>query len=246
MVNRQSAERVVQAIEFLAREGEVKLDVIAAELGVHKSNALRLLATLRSLGWVSRDPAKSVYELGPRLITVGEAASARLGLNEALSVAELLRDLTGETVHLAVPVENRMLIVARVESLNPLRVSCDLGSEDRLHSSALGKAYLASLPVDELDEMLSSLELSAATVNSITSVDELRGEIAATQGRGYSIDSEEGRIGVRCIGTTLCFGDQLIALSITGPANRWTMQGMEPFVPQMLQMIEPFDCTKHA
>ena len=50
MDNRQSVERVVLAIELLAREGEAKLDTIAAHLGIHKSNTLRLLATLRSLG----------------------------------------------------------------------------------------------------------------------------------------------------------------------------------------------------
>ena len=242
MDNRQSVERVVLAIELLAREGEAKLDTIAAHLGVHKSNTLRLLATLRSLGWVSRDETRSLYELGPRLITIGAAASAHLGLNEALSLAERLRDLSGESVHLAVPVEKRMLIVAKVDSLNALRVSCHLGSEDHLHSSSLGKAYLASIPDAELDEVLSTLKLTAATVNSITSVDRLRKEIEATRERGYSIDSEEGRIDVRCIGTTLCFGDQLIALSITGPANRWTMENMESVIPEMLRLVEIFRC----
>ena len=36
--------------------------------------------------------------------------------------------MTGETVHIAVPHGDRMLIVGRVDSLNPLRVSCEIGT----------------------------------------------------------------------------------------------------------------------
>src|SRR5579884_1898372 len=94
----QSAARVVQAIEMIARRREAKLGEVAAELGIHKSNALRLLETLRTLDWIVVDAQRS-YRLGPALVGIGKAAADGTHLDELLRKAEIVRDITGETVH---------------------------------------------------------------------------------------------------------------------------------------------------
>jgi DNA-binding IclR family transcriptional regulator len=57
----RSAARVVSVIELLANGNRMRLDEIAAVLGVHKSNALRLLATLRTSDWVTVDERDGSY-----------------------------------------------------------------------------------------------------------------------------------------------------------------------------------------
>ncbi len=234
----ETVARVVRAVEFVAREGRVRLDDVAGELGVHKSNALRLLNTLRELDWVVLDDRRT-YMVSPHLIAVGQAAAAGTSFQEALQLAGELRDMSGETVHIAVPHGQRMLIVGRVDSHNPLRVSCELGTRDALHASALGKAYLAALSDPELDSVLDQLHLEKLTPYSTTDATALRAEVMRTRERGYSVDLEEGRPGVCCLGFSLRLGANRdeVALSITGPSYRWTKDEMMALAPSLLERV---------
>ena len=235
----ETVARVVRAVEYVAREGRVRLDDVARELGVHKSNALRLLNSLRELDWIVLDDRRT-YMVSPHLVAVGEAAAAGTSFQLALEVAQELRDMTGETVHIAVPHGDRMLVVGRVDSLNPLRVSCELGTRDALHTSGLGKAYLAALTDERLQSVIGRLDLEASTPFSITDASDLRAEVARTRERGYSLDFEEGRLGVCCIGFSLYLGSRrdAVALSITGPSDRWTKERMMALVPDLLERVE--------
>lgn len=235
----ETVGRVVRAVEYVAREGRVRLDDVAGELGVHKSNALRLLNSLREMDWIVLDDRRT-YAVSPHLIAVGQAAAAGTSFQEALQLAEELRNLSGETVHIAVPHGHQMLTVGRVDSLNRLRVSCELGSRDTLHASALGKAYLAALPEHELDTVIDRIELEKLTPFTITRVADLRTDVIRTRERGYSLDFEEGSLGVCCIGFSLRLGSNLdvVAVSITGPSYRWTEGKMMELVPALLERVE--------
>lgn len=234
----QTAARVVTAIEYLATNGGAKLDEVAAALGVHKSSALRLLTTLRELGWIVTDD-RHQYRVGPHLVAVGQAAATGSSLQRVLQLAEELRDLTNETVHIAVPQNNSMLIIGRVDSASPLRVSCELGSRDPLHTSSVGKAYLASLSETDFEALLPQLDLEMRTPFSITDADRLRDDIELTRRRGYSLDFEEGRLGVCCIGFAVQLGANLdtAALSITGPAHRWTRDAIAEMTPELVERV---------
>ncbi len=234
----ETVARVVRAVEYVAREGRVRLDDVASEIGVHKSNALRLLNTLRELDWIVLDDRRS-YMVSPHLIAVGQAAAAGTSLRQALQLAEELRDISGETVHVAVPHGQEMLIVGRVDSPNPLRVSCQLGSRDAMHTSGLGKAYLSVLADDELESLVVKLDLVGLTPFSITSADDLVAEVRRTRDRGYSLDFEEGRLGVCCLGFGFRLGSNLdpVAVSITGPTDRWTKDRMKTLAPRLLERV---------
>lgn len=234
----ETVARAVRAVEYVAREGRVRLDDVASEIGVHKSNALRLLNTLRELDWIVRDDRRS-YMVSPHLVAVGQAAAAGTSFQQALQLAETLRDMSGETVHVAVPHGQRMLIVGRVDSLSPLRVSCQLGTRDAFHTSALGKAYLSVLTEPEADSLIADLDLVGLTPFSITSADDLRTEVRRTRDRGYSLDFEEGRLGVCCIGFAFRLGGNRdpVAISITGPSDRWTKERMVELAPALLQQV---------
>ena len=234
----ETVARAVRTVEFVARKGRVRLDDVASEIGVHKSNALRLLNTLRELDWIVLDDRRS-YMVSPHLIAVGQAAAAGTSFRQALRLAETLRDISGETVHVAVPHGRRMLIVGRVDSLNPLRVSCRLGSQDAMHTSALGKAYLSVLDDREAESLMADLDLVGLTPFSITSRSSLRSEVRRTRDRGYSLDFEEGRLGVCCIGFAVRLGSNRdpVAISITGPSDRWTRERMVELAPALLEQV---------
>lgn len=242
MAGLQSAARVIQTVEFLAARGTARLDDVAKVLEIHKSNALRLLSTLREFRWVEVDTSRSEYSLGPRLVSVGEAAVAGLGLQKAWKVAEGLRDLTGESVDISIPVGHRMLIVGHVESRNPLKVLLPIGTEDFLHSSAVGKVYLATLPDHELESLVDELKLIQVAPSTITSAEALIDHIRIVREHGYATNYEEAREGTAAIAVALNLGSgpTVAALSITGPIDRFTPDVIDSLAPDILGLVAPY------
>ena len=50
----QSVDRAITILEILARAGEAGVTEVAAELGVHKSTAFRLIGTMEARGVVEQ------------------------------------------------------------------------------------------------------------------------------------------------------------------------------------------------
>ena len=74
----QSVDRALTILGILARLGEAGVTEIAAELGVHKSTAFRLVATLESHGMVEQNEDRGKYRLGVGVLRLAGATTARL------------------------------------------------------------------------------------------------------------------------------------------------------------------------
>ena len=97
------------------REAELGATRVAAELGVAKSTACRMLAALAASGMLERSRSGR-YRLGLRLFEIGQLAVDRLMLRElSLPVLGELREVLRETAQLAVPVGADVLYVDRLE-----------------------------------------------------------------------------------------------------------------------------------
>ncbi|GGM61864.1 IclR family transcriptional regulator [Dactylosporangium sucinum] len=238
----QNATRVVQLIELLAARKAISLDDAAAELGVHKSNALRLLATLRELGWVTSNNSRTEYHLGHRLIAIGQSAVSGDTLQQVLKIAAEVCDLTGETVHVSVPTGTHMITVGRIDSPNSLRVTRDIGHEDTLHATAVGKVYLAWLPEDEAAALLSRIPLSRLTPKTLTSKSAILKELKTIRETGYAVNLEETEIGVTALAVLLQVLPHTtpFALSLTGPSSRWSHTEIDKALPEILTIVGPF------
>src|SRR5690606_20868971 len=86
------------------------------------------------------------YVLGPRLIELASRSWDRFELRRlALGDLQALRTATGETIHLAVPDGRNMVYIDKLESPGAVRMASSIGASVSMHSSAVGKAYLAAL-----------------------------------------------------------------------------------------------------
>src|SRR3954465_6254080 len=74
----QSVDRALSILTILARLGQVGVTEIAAELGVHKSTAFRLMSTLEVHELVEQTEERGKYRLGLGLVRLAGASSARL------------------------------------------------------------------------------------------------------------------------------------------------------------------------
>src|SRR2546423_7833822 len=99
----RSVDRAIAILDVLAAEGWKAGAEVARELGVHRSTALRLLATLERHGLVERDQRTAKYRLGGRLVQLAGAARGEGDLRLAAKpVCEALARTVGETVTLDV------------------------------------------------------------------------------------------------------------------------------------------------
>ena len=74
----QTLDRGLRALELLAEaSGPVSIASLAEGLGVHRSNAYRVMRTLEDHRFVLRDEA-GMIRLGPRLAALGRGAAASL------------------------------------------------------------------------------------------------------------------------------------------------------------------------
>ncbi|MGW3810278.1 IclR family transcriptional regulator [Micromonospora sp. NPDC005113] len=95
----------------------------------------------------------------------------------------------GETVYLTryLPAAREAVFVHVVESETPLRYVLPLGLRIPLHAGAAGKAILAHLDDDVVDE----LRLARFTDRTIVKKYQLRAELALIRERGYAVSSGE-------------------------------------------------------
>ena len=128
-------------------QGEAGVTELARRLGLHKSTASRLLATLQKRGLVEQDHETGKYRLGLVVIRLAERAERTLDLRGiALPELERLARLTHETTGLGILDGDTLLAVAQVDGPNLVAVGDWTGRATPLHCVASGKVLLCRSP----------------------------------------------------------------------------------------------------
>jgi len=232
--------KACRVLHLLAAERRgLSVTELARRLAMPRTTAFRVLKTLCAEGMIER--RNGGYRSGTGLLRLGLEALRALELRTlAAPILRKLARTTGETAHLAVRESSQMLILEVCDSPNPLRVASRPGSLVSIHCAATGKAMLATLPADELQELLAGLELAPRTPNTITSVPGLEKEIEAIRPRGYAVDNEEYHDGVRCLAAPVrdAHGAPVAAIGITGVTIRFTKRRIPEVARAVMQAAE--------
>ena len=141
-------DRVLDIIELLADEPNgLPLSEIARRVGMPKSAAHRLLASLAGRDFAVQDEASQRYRLTVKLAAVGFRVLAGTGTSDICQPSlDRLARRTAELVRLALVEGDALLWIAKSQgSLSGLRYDPDLGQAVVLHATATGKAWLATL-----------------------------------------------------------------------------------------------------
>jgi len=200
----------------------VSVSAAAADLGVARSTAHRMLGTLLAEGFVSQDPVTKAYGPGRRMLQVGLSALRNLDVRSAARPElERLRDELGETVHLVLLEGAHILFVDSVESNRAVRVGSRTGMQMAAHCTAAGKAILAALPADALEEYLAALP-PAMTPRSLTDRDAVRAELEQIAERGWATNFEESEDGLSAVAAAIPepSGVARSSLTVSLPAER--------------------------
>jgi IclR family KDG regulon transcriptional repressor len=195
---------VLQLIADQDQDRPLAIGQLSALSGYPRPTVYRILAALTAEGLVVEKPGGKCFELGPRLINLAGKTWERSDIRSAaIAPLQALRDLTSETVHLAVPSDSGMVYIEKLESPQAVRMTSRIGTRVTLYSSSVGKAYLAALDESRRNALLRGLKMTRFTENTITDAAVLRAEIAVAQRRGYAEDREENERQIFCVGSAI-------------------------------------------
>lgn len=218
----QSVARIFDIIEALAAHpAGVALQQLAAETGLAKSTAHRLLASLVQLGYAAQDFATGKYRLTLKMF---EISSGIVDSMDVMSVAkvhlERLAQRTGDAVHLVIRDARDIVYIYKTES-GPMRMSSRVGLRSPLYCTGVGKAILATLPEEEAAEVWRQSTLKKLTDKTVVDWPGLKAQLDEVRSCGYAIDDEENEIGIRCVAMAIpgASGRADAAFSISGLAS---------------------------
>ena len=232
----QSVDRALTILELLAHGGEAGVTEVAAELGVHKSTAFRLVATLEAHRLVEQTEDRGKYRLGVGVLRMAGATSARLDVvQEARSVCRQLAADTGETVNIAVLSESSALYLDQVAGSSALQPHNWVGQHIPLHATSNGKVLLSGLDLKALVDLLG--KLSPYTPLTITKKSKLREELALVREQGYALAVDELEVGLTAAAAPIhnAHGDVVASMSVSGPTFRLTEDRIDDVVSKLVE-----------
>lgn len=204
--------------------------------GLPKPSAHRMLSQLEEQGLVERNPITKLYTIGRNLGALSiKVLSARVRLPDIKSIMQKLTVDIGETVNLAVLDGSDVVYIERVESSQPLRMNLRAGSRIPVHTSSTGKVLAAHLPKRRRERLLQNLGLEKYTEFTITNLEKLTDELAATRKRGYSVSYQEYMIGLIGVGVPIRApsGEVVAALALHAPEARMSLDIGVACVPRL-------------
>lgn len=198
---------------FDADHTHLTLDEAAVGSGISRSAVWRLLRTLTVAGYVRFDGQH--YSLTPRLLDLGYVQQSRLTLAEVARphCDRLSRELR-KPVSLAVMDGVDIVFLQRSGRRRIMSVALSVGSRLPAHSTAIGRAVLAWLPDEEIDDYLRTVPLLEKTSHSVTSAETLRNHLLEVRSNGWSIVEQELEEGLSAIAVPVRGRDGTVVAAI--------------------------------
>jgi IclR family acetate operon transcriptional repressor len=221
----KSVTRSLRILEAVAQHQPVTVGELTKLFGLPKSTVQRTLVTLAEAGWLRANRKDTTrWEIGARVLAVRPAALQGSSLFAAAREPMMrLRDAVNETIHLSVPDALQCVVVVdRVDCDHPVRTFHAIGDTSPLHATAVGRAILAHLPKQDVEELIAQ-GLERFSDSTPTDPDELRAELDQIRADGYSVNRNQFRPGVCAIAAPVLDeeGTPLAAVAISMPDSRF-------------------------
>jgi len=216
----QSLVRALGLLDQLADHEEgLTLTQMARRVALPRSTTHRLLTTMESMRYVAFDSGNGRWGVGTRALALANALeAARIG-SIARPVLQSLQASAGATASIATPEDGRVRYAGQARLAGDRCSAAKVGDRLPMHTTATGKAILASWPTPKLAAYLRQTPLEARTACSLTRADALARELELVRRRGFAVDDQETKPGVRCLAAIVLDrdGEARAAVGITCP-----------------------------
>jgi DNA-binding IclR family transcriptional regulator len=206
-------------LELVARSPlGLSLSELEQQLALPRTTAFRILQTLCQQQVLCKQGRK--YLVGTGLYRMGLNLINHNPLHQqALAHLRQLALSTGLSAQLVLPQQGSALVAEVIDSPNNFGMAARPGFCADLHCSAAGKLFLTHLYFEQLPDLAQIPGFTKHTAQTITDPAALKVELQRIQARGYALDEQEYREGVRCLAVPVRDqrGVVVAAIGVTGP-----------------------------
>jgi DNA-binding IclR family transcriptional regulator len=226
-------ERMTLIMEAFDRPlTRLTLDEVTQHTGLPRSTAHRILDQLVRCGWLIH--AKTHYSLGRRALTLGGRERAQHELRSAAAdIGQALAHRTGTYVHIATLAGAEVFYLDEFGGRTGRRPDAQVGVRAPAHCTAVGKAILATLTPEYVDNQYANTLENVRTMHSIRDMTSLHQELARVRGRnGLAMEKGECFPGLACVGAAIRGEDgPLGGISVVTRQD----SPLEPLAPMVLR-----------
>jgi IclR family acetate operon transcriptional repressor len=219
----QTADRALVALLAFEERPSWGVTELAQHLGIDKSMAQRLLATLAHRQFVLADPETRRYSLGPALTVlarVAERGNALGNLAQPL-LAELMKEV-GESAILSVPHGALTRCAAAVDGSGPIRYTTIVGETMPGYAGAAAHAIFAYYPAEEVRKLFGPGPYPRHSDDTVADLDALFSCHAEMRETGASVSTGEFDPAVSCVAAPgFLDGEVLASIAVIGPRERF-------------------------
>jgi IclR family acetate operon transcriptional repressor len=234
----KSIETCFDVIEYIHANPAAGVVEVANEIGISSSTAHAHLHTLKERGYLIKTDGD--YRIGlPFLTVAGYIQNAgRYKKFYQVSKPEIdeLAETTGERAQIMVEENNRGFYLCQSWGEQAVITDSHVGTSVSLHSTAVGKAYLAHLPSDAIVAAMDAHGLPAETDNTITTREALLDELEIIREQGVAFDRGERVVGIHCVAAPIISDTDNVlgAISVSVPKKRVHDDFFEHELPQQV------------
>ncbi len=209
-------------LELLAEEPfELSVSDIARFLTMPRASAHRLCATLLEGGFVEQVVSNKRFRLTSKSLWVGSGYLRHSAIYRAsfFPMQELVKTIPG-TAQLGVYSGGKVLFIHSVGYPGSTHAFADVGLRRSLHATASGKLFLADMPLQQVEHVMSH-GVEKYTERTTVSFARMKEELIRIAEQGYAINNEELLPGYFVIAAPVFdeSGSTVAALSITLPVD---------------------------
>jgi IclR family pca regulon transcriptional regulator len=223
---------------FTREHGALSLSDIARSAQMPAATARRCLLTLEELGYVTR--SGRTFLLRPRVLELGAAYLESMNIEHLTKThLEELASNTGDSAALCVLDGTEIVYVARASVRTLLRLEAHVGSRFPAYATSTGRALLAGLSAERLQQYFESAKLEPLTERTVTSKDKLRQLIEDCRRSGYSAVEDELAYGVVALAVPVFdqYGRVVAALNSSSHSRKTTKTKLVRERLVMLQQV---------
>lgn len=218
--------RALSVLETVAAEGASTIKSLNAATALPKATLVRMVETLIHAGYLYGESESPSYSLTARALVLAG------GFNQGRRLVTLLGPMLGDFQRLTrwpsdIGILDRDAIVILETSRQPgmLSVNWQVGSRLPPARTALGRAFLAALPDAERHGVLVALRKATGEPGDVM---RFEARLAEIRGRGYALNDQEDRPGIRSIAAPVLERSKVVAsVNISVVAEAMSMAELE-------------------
>ncbi|WP_406021804.1 IclR family transcriptional regulator [Nocardioides sp. NBC_00850] len=238
----QTVDRALEVLQQIVQDdAPVPLDELAGRVGLSRTVTYRLVRSLENAGFVEREPRLGGYTVAATFVSMSIRTANRFNVGRLMRpVMDKIVAFTGETTSFQVRNGMKRVAVEVAQGVHTIRRVIPVGEVLPLCSGESGRVLCSTLSDADLDSLLIE---AAGTSHDMA---HFREDTISVRETGYflAVGLRTPDVGAISFAIPGPGPDGLLgALTVSGPAHRWTADAMAAAAPQIRNVLQASNAT---